>query len=142
MTLPRSPLSRYLLLALVTLLVALPLSVALARSGYRFADLGILALMLVVTVVMYVWSGRYWRRIDEAAREAQKTAWFWGGSVSMGVATLYVLGVLAPSASRDIAMLDLSPEQVPAFVGGFLLCVVAQLIGFAVCWAGWWWARR
>src|SRR4051812_38918348 len=26
---------------------------------------------------------RYWLAIDEAARDAQKTAWFWGGSLAI-----------------------------------------------------------
>ena len=79
----------------------------------------------------------YWRRIDEAAREAQKTAWFWG---SMGGVAL--LGAVEPLTRRD------GPLQLPLLVGGpdphaWLLTgaaylFLAQASVATVIWVLWW----
>ena len=43
-----------------------------------------------LTAVAVLWglgcAGQAWNRIDEVAREAQKSAWFWGGSFGLFVA--------------------------------------------------------
>ena len=82
---------------------------------------------------------RYWRGIDEAAREAQKWAWYWGGSIGMGVAAVGlamnpfdVVGLLVPAGADRRSLL----------LHGAGVVMFGQLIGFHLAWAYWWWSRR
>jgi hypothetical protein len=80
---------------------------------------------------------RYWRRLDEAAREAQKFAWFFGSILALiltaPVMLFFRLGVLPlPHAA---------PSGVD-FALGWVFLALCQLVGFLIAWAGWWWARR
>ena len=83
----------------------------------------------------------YWRRLDEAAKEAQKAAWYWGGSLGMGIGFIAV--VLMTSADATVGGLlpaDASPTQyVQAGAIGMML---VQLVGFVSAWALWWWSKR
>jgi hypothetical protein len=97
------------------------------------ASLAVVILLLIPTM----WLGcLYWRRIDEAAREAQKAAWFWGGSLGMG-AGLIGVGLFA---RLGLAAADTKPAM--ALVYGAMAVVLAQLTGFVVAWALWWAAKR
>jgi hypothetical protein len=84
---------------------------------------------------------QYWRSIDEAAREAQKWAWYWGGSVGMaaGVLAFAVAIAFAPGLAA-LAPADLTTVQAMAY-GGFAMAA-AQMVGFVVAWAYWWAVRR
>ena len=44
--------------------------------------------VLMAALLAYAlwWSLAYWRQLDELARAAHERAWFWGGSIAMGVA--------------------------------------------------------
>jgi hypothetical protein len=89
----------------------------------------------VTTVVMWLACG-YWRSIDEAARAAQKWAWFWGGQTGLvaGVAVDTFLPLLAPG------LIPAGPLH-PMLLGG-LVVGVGSLVGFAIAWTWWWIARR
>ena len=93
------------------------------------------AILAIVTPVSIL----CWRQLDEVAREAHKTAWFWGGSTGM------LLGFLALIWARrfapDLLLLHgARPGDLVEF--GLLGVVLAQLAGYLVVWAGWWLARR
>ncbi|WP_309087618.1 hypothetical protein [Phenylobacterium sp.] len=99
-------------------------------------------LILLASLIPALWlTWLYWRRIDEAARDAQKTAWFWGGSAGLGVgfaASMYV-------AVRDPTFLGLlPPNATPAELvhAGAFGVVIAQFAGFLLAWAFWWWSKR
>jgi hypothetical protein len=83
----------------------------------------------------FIWL--YWKRLDEAAREAQKFAWFVGSTGAI-VLTAPIMLFLRLGA------LPLPHGVTPAvgFGLGFAMLGLAQLIGFLIAWAGWWWARR
>lgn len=85
-------------------------------------------------------SALWWRRLDEAAREAHKWAWYWGGSLGMVVG---LVGVLTLSARAvDISPLfrpDMRP--VDLIVAGMMSILVFQIVGYALAWA-WWWLGR
>jgi len=68
-----------------------------------------------------------WRRLDDMARDAHTTAWYWGGSAGLGVG---LLSLIALTGVR-------SP-----FVGGAMFAAGLQLAGYGVCWVGWWAMRR
>jgi hypothetical protein len=81
-----------------------------------------------------------WTAIDEAAREAHKFAWFWGGSASLCViGGLYVWLVRGGDAS-SLARMSHSPGELIAL--GIGVCILIQLVGYLAAWAGWWLARR
>ena len=82
-----------------------------------------------------------WRRLDEAAREAHKWAWYWGGSFGMaaGFALVVLLGRTAPTLG------GLLPADAPAMAMmamGAMILMLSQLLGLFVAWAFWWWRAR
>ena len=84
----------------------------------------------------------YWRRIDEAAREAHKAAWLWGGGI---------VSVLAVGAAAMLYALQ-PPLRLPAFLGEpssatwvavtLSAFIYAQMTGYGVVWALWWLRKR
>jgi hypothetical protein len=129
-----------ILLAVIAPVLATPF--VLRMSGWHPPlELRLLIAILVVTPAM-VATCNYWRSIDEAAREAQKWAWFWGGSIGMAVGILAISIAFVRPEWLDIAAL--LPEHATALHGMFVgaaAMIAAQLIGFVLAWA-WWWARR
>lgn len=87
-----------------------------------------------------------WARTDEAAREAHKFAWFWGGSF----ATLAVFLVLTAAAFFEIRhLIDLGqwgPGRHPGplywMTIGAAVMSLGQGVGYVLVWAGWWIRRR
>jgi hypothetical protein len=83
----------------------------------------------------FIWL--YWRRLDEAAKEAQKFAWFVGS-----------IGALVLSAPImmffRLGALPLPHGVTPGvyFGLGWVMLGLFQLLGFLIAWAGWWWAKR
>ena len=95
------------------------------------------AAVLAITIWLVL---SYWARIDEAAKEAQKSAWLWGGSAGMAVGFV-ADGVLSlPQVYPEVrgAVLHLGGALL---VGGAVVAVGA-VIGFLIAWAIWWGARR
>ena len=84
----------------------------------------------------------YWRRIDEAAREAHKAAWMWGGSIVSivaigGAALLYAL---QPPLTLPAFLGEASPATwVAVSISSF---IHAQILAYGVVWAVWWRLRR
>ena len=114
---------------------------ALMKATERFGDIGPLVLM-VAALVASVWIMRiYWRALDEAAKEAQKHAWLWGGSFGLAVALVLVL-----LAARDVLgfglLLPADAEPGRALIRGATITAGGQMAGFALAWALWWWRRR
>lgn len=84
------------------------------------------------------------RAIDEAAREAHKSAWFWGGCGGMAVGGVLVILASVPQA----AAFDPSP-WVPARADpaawmalGASALALLMVAGYSLAWAWWWWRRR
>ncbi|MEN5115220.1 hypothetical protein V8J38_02510 [Brevundimonas olei] len=94
-------------------------------------------MMAAVLGVSFWW----WRRLDEAAREAHKWAWYWGGSTGMLVGL--VLMLVLTTRPADI-VLPASLGQTPAdLVGaGMIITLGFQLVGYGLAWAWWWLGRR
>ena len=87
--------------------------------------------------VLLIFTRRYWIRLDEAAKEAQKWAFYWGGSVGMGLGLGLVLTGDAVGLARRLGFHG--EEGMLAF--GALMVAGFQLVGFLVGW-GWWWFRK
>lgn len=80
----------------------------------------------------------YWRNLDEAAREAHKFAWWWGGCGGL-LLVLPILSLLPLTALEDLFGAH-SPHGWVA--GGVLGVLLLQTTGYLVAWAGWWLVRR
>jgi len=85
---------------------------------------------------------QYWRRIDEVARDAQKSAWFLGGTVAIGVTAPLALWLNLTRGEGLVALLHGHGDAGVHFALGYLFAVLAQGAGFLLVWARWWLARR
>lgn len=80
----------------------------------------------------------YWRNIDEAAREAHKFAWFWGGTG--GILAMLPIATLVSTERLVAALGERGPGEWLTL--GFASLLIAQLIGYGLVWAGWWLRQR
>ena len=85
----------------------------------------------------------YWRRLDEAAREAQKAAWLWGAPIGYAA---FILILILPGVFQmgfqygQHGVSDTALFGAP-FMQGAIAAYISQLIGALVAW-GIWWARK
>jgi hypothetical protein len=84
----------------------------------------------------------WWRLLDEVAREAHKTAWFWGGSLGLMIGMVGFLFAIHidPGLIRRGLWGGTSPEGYVAL--GILGVTATQLVGYTLYWAAWWLRRR
>jgi hypothetical protein len=131
------------LLGLV-LLLALVIAFAVVPRALHLAWGAPVALtVLAVAVVAALWlGGVYWSRIDEAAKEAQKTAYFWGGSFGGAIGALLVFWLCVPSGSAAYHWLTGALPHMPLMVLGVGVVLIVQTVGFLLGWAIWWGAKR
>ena len=82
----------------------------------------------------------WWRGLDEAAREAHKWAWFWGGSSGMGFGLSVLLAAALRPEALNLALEGVdAADLVKASVAFLLGC---QMIGYGVAWGAWWLRHR
>lgn len=93
---------------------------------------------LAVVVSLFAASVVYWRNIDEAAREAHKFAWFWGGTG--GLLALPAIATLVTSERLVAVLGQREPGEWVAF--GFMSLLTAQILGYGLVWVGWWLRQR
>ncbi|MEM1381074.1 MAG: hypothetical protein AAGH41_10670 [Pseudomonadota bacterium] len=96
------------------------------------------------TVVLLPATILYWRSLDELAREAHKSSWYWGGSLGL-VATLPVLIVFIETIRRDgLDLKELEPEIAMLMgVSGTLIVVLGgMLLGYLLAWGIFWFRKR
>lgn len=82
---------------------------------------------------------RWWAALDEAAREAHKWAWFWGGSAGMSGGLLLLFTLTLRDGSTLPSVFGTSPAS--AFVAGMTTLVLFQFAGYVLAWA-WWWLKH
>lgn len=143
----RRPPSRPLRQFVVVLLVcALAGAVAGGVAGvidpggdWPFVAVAVLVTAFGIGFAACIW---WWSRLDEAAREAHKWAWWWGGSAGMALGGVVLLSVV--SVMRDgrvpAPLAAMAPDDL-LYVGalGMILC---QVLGYTVAWIAWWLRRR
>lgn len=98
------------------------------------------SMMVGAMVVSVAWM----RSIDEAAREAHKAAWFWGGCSGMSVGGVLVIMSSLPQAAEWPIPSWFEGRTDPAAyaaTGAFGMILIMAL-GYAVAWAIWWLRRR
>jgi len=96
---------------------------------------------VVVGGLTLLWSRGWWSRVDEAVREAHKTAWYWGGSIAlvpvMGLAAILLFDHSGVSLDRLAAV----PGDGGLILTGIVATLGFQLVGYGLFWAGWWLSR-
>jgi hypothetical protein len=99
------------------------------------------AAMVLVAGGLGLWLSRlWWLGVDEGVREAHQASWFWGGSTALiGVGAIAV--ALYSIAGGTGAQYGLTPAEAGMMLAGVTLTVVLLLVGYGVCWAGWWFTR-
>ena len=120
----------------------------LKAHGVLQADHAVLWLVGVIAVVSMagsmVISVAWMRAIDEAAREAHKAAWFWGGCGGMAVGGVFIILASAPQAAAVHLSSWFGGRTDPAAYAatGAGAMVLLMTAGYTVAWAWWWWKRR
>ncbi|HEY1073896.1 hypothetical protein [Brevundimonas sp.] len=109
------------------------------------AALWAVGVFAAVTMLISLWVGLKWMSsIDEAAQEAHKWSWFWGGSGGMAVGgVLVIMASLPQAAALNIPAWysDRTDPAAYAATGAFAMLTL-MLIGYGVAWAWWWLGRR
>jgi len=102
----------------------------------------------VFALAMMVWalavSVGWMRSIDEAAREAHKSAWFWGGCGGMCLGgVLMVLATLPQAAAFELpALIHGRTDPVVYAASGAFALMLLMVLGYSLAWALWWLKRR
>lgn len=131
-------------MALGTLILGLVVGLGTAFLSELRGPLG-----LILTVVLLaggmtgaIWLGiGWWRRVDEAAREAHKWSWFWGGSCGMAVGLVCLLTVSMRGADLPLpAWLGETPQDL--LVSGMMAILAFQVVGYLIAWTWWWLGQR
>jgi hypothetical protein len=97
--------------------------------------------LLIGVVWALVFATLAWRRMDETAREAHKSAWFWGGSFGL-VLALFGLIAAFRMDPHPALLLRFSRQPVWLMNVGAGIAVWATIAGYAVVWTVWWLRRR
>ena len=105
-------------------------------------SVGVVVLAAGLAVFLALHTLYWWRALDEAAKEAHKWAWWWGGNLGLVVGGAGV--VAATLMGVDVNMLPaFVPHSDAALVAtGVLGVFAAQAVGYGLAWCGWWMARR
>lgn len=135
------------LLALLVLLVVTCIAFGfMAAHGVMTKDDAVVWIMTIFAVLAMVgalWIGAAWMRsIDEAAREAHKSAWYWGGTAGMGLGGIAIILSSLPQAETLRFAVDGRTDPAALMAAGAMLMMLLMLVGYTVVWAWWWLARR
>ncbi len=119
----------------------------LGAHGVISEDHAFLLVMSFFAVIMMIgafWVGLAWMRsIDEAAREAHKSAWYWGGTAGMAVGGIgIILATLPQAESLSIAAMDGRTDPAIYMATGAMGMMLLMLVGYTIAWGVWWLARR
>jgi hypothetical protein len=117
-----------------------------AQNGTNRIDgltpLLLFSLLAIALAGGLMWSLKFWRTIDEAARRAHLDAFYWGGSISwiviapFSVLPLKINGFHLPF----IEAMDMTASQ--TFALGIWAAIIVTLIGYGVAWLIWWSTKR
>jgi len=83
----------------------------------------------------------WWNRVDEAAREAHKWAWWWGGTAGTAIGGVFLVVAVAAARGDTLAVVSSAPPADLIYGGAFAI-MTCQVIGYGIAWAAWWLQRR
>jgi hypothetical protein len=101
------------------------------------------AATLILAWVIYA-SLKWWRSVDEAVREAHKSAWFWGGLAGLCIIILPLVMSVGLTGGQTYQTVKTSFHVASGFgefAAGIITTLLAMLVGYAISWALWWWRR-
>ena len=144
---PRARRNSAALIFLKVLLLALGIGALIGFSLDLLAPLaGVLGLIFYAGMIMAgmavglaasIW---WWRNLDEAAQEAHKWAWFWGGSAGLAFCLSLLLAAFVRPDDVNLALQDV--PAVRLVMASAAVMLVSQTLGYGVAWAVWWLRRR
>lgn len=105
------------------------------------SQLWLYSFMALALILAVVWASlRWWRNLDELARQAHYSAWFWGGSIGMFAACLLL--IILPLGPQSLsALLTGADPELAAYRGG-MLTLLCGCVGYGVAWSVFWARRR
>ena len=103
-------------------------------------SIGVVVLAVGLAVFLALHTLYWWRSLDEAAREAHKWAWWWGGNLGLVVGGAGV--VVATLMGVNLLPADLPRSDAALVAAGVFGVFAAQAVGYGLAWCGWWLARR
>lgn len=111
-------------------------------STRAFWILGVFAAVAMVGATLF--NIKWMRSIDEAAQEAHKSAWFWGGTAGMSVGMVFlVLASLSQAETMRLPSMFSERTDPAAYMAtGAFGILFLMLIGYGLAWLWWWWSRR
>ncbi|AQR60793.1 hypothetical protein BZG35_03340 [Brevundimonas sp. LM2] len=118
-----------------------------ASRGAISRDQAVLAVVVPFAVVIMIGAfgiGLVWfRHIDEAAREAHKAAWYWGGTAGMAVGGVGLIVAATPGIAVPVVSVlpDRTDPAAYAITGAFGMLLL-MMLGYTIVWAAWWLRRR
>lgn len=132
---------------LVMMLVAIGIGFLSAHNEAFDTDLALFWAVAVFAALIMAWSMAvsvgWMRSIDEAAREAHKSAWFWGGCGGMGVGgSLMVLASLPQTATFQFPAIHGRTDPAAYAAAGAFGLMTLMVLGYTIAWAIWWLRRR
>lgn len=135
-----------LLSGVAFMLACLGVANAARLADYNLAgpSFWIFALAAVAACVGAIMLSVAWMRlIDEAAREAHKSAWFWGGNCGMAVVVVGVIFASVPQAGALPVPNFLGRDDPLAYMAsGAMATILIMVLGYTIAWAWWWLSRR
>ncbi|MDB5470744.1 MAG: hypothetical protein JWR84_2304 [Caulobacter sp.] len=99
---------------------------------------GIAATVFALTF-WFAW--KWWQAIDEAAREAHKTGWYWGGTAGLLISLVLFTGLHFADPAVSLARYAMIEGDAGLILTGIAVTITAQLIGYGLVWSGWWFLR-
>lgn len=126
----------------VSLAIGAVAGVAIALSEAAFdAPVALRTVVLAVALVGIVgYCAFSWKRLDEAAREAHKWAWWWGSTGGLVVAGLFLPAMMQGSDLGLHRWVGSRPGDLA--VGGAFAVLTLQVAGYFAAWATWWLRKR
>ncbi len=100
---------------------------ALMRFSHRWPEALLFAVMSLVVLLAIAAATPLWRRLDDMAREAHATAWYWGGLAGLGIGLVWLIALYGVRSQM---------------FQGAALVVLLEVAGYGLCWLGWWAMRR
>lgn len=98
----------------------------------------------VLAMIAAIWIGGAWMTsIDEAAQEAHKWSWYWGGSVGMAVGGVLIILATTPMAHGWTVPVIIEPASPAAYAAsGAMGMLLLMIVGYGLAWGLWWLRRR
>ncbi len=122
--------------ALATLAATVTLTMGLryCPEAPRTIELAAQLAVAAVCAGLALWAlAPWWRSQDEAAHEASKSAFFWGGQ--FGIAFALLLGLIEMTAT------PFQRPRMPEWMLGVIVAIVCQSVGYVIFHMVWWLRR-